>query len=111
MAHNLFVFNNAQPLLMITTHNRFLLIVATSSSLLIVALKPHIISISQGRFSGFKFALNPFNPSFKVRYIDKSVDVCQIQLDVAPPVQELGTQPVHARATARQANELQWQSS
>ena len=96
MAHNLFVFNNAQPLLMITTHNRFLLIVATSSSLLIVALKPHIISISQGRFSGFKFALNPFNPSFKVYMwdIDNSVDVCQIQLDIAPQAQGLGIQTV-----------------
>ena len=65
----------------------------------------------QGRLSGFKFALNPFNPSFKVWCIDNSVDVCWIQLDIAPPVQGLGTQPVHARATARRANELQWQSS
>ena len=66
-----------------------------------------------GRFSGFKlnkFALNPPNPSFKVRYIDNSVDVCRIQLDIAPPVQGLGTQPVHARATAKPANGLQRQS-
>ena len=65
----------------------------------------------QGRFSGFEFALSPPNPSFKVRYIDNSVDVCRIQLDIAPPVQGLGTQPVHARATAGPANRLQWQSS
>ena len=65
----------------------------------------------QGRFSGFKFALDPPNPSFKVRYIDNSGDLCQVQLDIAPPVQGLGTQPVHVRATDQPANGLQWQSS
>ena len=61
----------------------------------------------QSRFWGFKFALNPFNPSFKVRYIDNSVDICRAQLDIASLVQGLGTQPVHARATARPATWLQ----
>ena len=37
--------------------------------------------VPNGRFSGFKSALNPFNPSFEVWDIDNSVDVCQIQLD------------------------------
>ena len=66
---------------------------------------------AQGRFSGFKSALKHFNPSFKVRNIDNTVDVCRIRLDITPPAQGLDTQPVHARATARTANGLRWHSS
>ena len=66
----------------------------------------------RGRFLYIKFALNAFNPSFKVRNIDNTVGVCRIiRLDIAPPAQGLDTQPVHARATTGPGNGLRWHSS
>ena len=43
---------------------------------------PYAEKVPGDRVSGFKFALNPFNRSFKVRDIDNSVDVCRVQLDI-----------------------------